>query len=220
MSQPSIDLSEIFEEAFERAGLEIRSGYDLKKARRCFNILTHEWQNRGLNLWTLEQGTTAVTASDNTYSLDSDTIDILEHVLRDSNGHDIVLTRIKLSEWATKYDKTLTGVPTQIFVSRTKTTTDLIIWPVPTATYTLVWWRLRAMTGLSSGGGDGTTGDFPPRFTPAIISGLAYHIAQSYGSSMQKVPFLQAEYERQFELAAGEDRERASVRLVPKVGRY
>ena len=97
MSQPSIDLSEIFEEAFERAGLEIRSGYDLKKARRCFNILTHEWQNRGLNLWTLEQGSTAVTSGDNTYSLDSDTIDILEHVLRDSNGHDILLNRGKLS---------------------------------------------------------------------------------------------------------------------------
>ncbi len=220
MSQPSIDLSEIFEESFERAGLEIRSGYDLKKARRCFNILTHEWQNRGLNLWTLEQGSTAVTAGDNTYSLDANTIDILEHVLRDSNGHDIMLNRIKLSEWAQKWEKTTTGVPTQIWVQRTKTTTDLTIWPVPTTTYTLIWWRLRAMDGLSTGGGDGTTGDFPPRFTPAIIAGLAYHVAQSYGESASRVPFLQSEYERQFDLAAGEDRERASVRLVPKIGRY
>lgn len=215
MSVTSLDLSEIFEEAFERCGLEIRSGYDLKKARRCFNILTTEWANRGLNMWTIQEGTTAIIAGDNTYSLDTDTIDVLEMVIRDSSGNDSTISRIKLSDWASKYDKTLTGTPTQAYISRSKTTTDVTIWPVPDAAYTLVWWRLRYMDGLSTGGGDGTSPDIPPRFVPAIIAGLAYHVAQSYGESAQRIPFLQGEYERQFDLAAGEDRERASVRLVP-----
>lgn len=215
MAIPTIYIDEIFEEAFERAGLEIRSGYDLRKARRCFNILTLEWANRGLNLWTIEQGTQAITAGDNTYSLDADTIDILEHVIRDSNNKDFTLTRIKLSEWAAKYDKNTTGQPSQIFVERKKTAVDLTLWPVPNANSTLVYWRLRGMDGLSAGNGASSTGDFPPRFIPAIVSGLAYHIAQSYGESASKVPFLQGEYERQFDLAAGEDRDRSSVRLVP-----
>lgn len=215
MSLVSLDISEIFEEAFERAGLEVRSGYDLKKARRSFNILTHEWANRGLNLWTIEEGTTAITAGDNTYSLDTDTIDILQAVVRDSNSRDYNITRIKLSEWATKYDKTLTGMPSQMWVTRSASTTDITLWPVPDDSYTLVWWRLRYLDGLSSGGGDGTSPDIPPRFIPAIIAGLAYHVAQSYGEAAGRIPFLQSEYERQFDLAAGEDRERASVRLVP-----
>ena len=215
MSVQAIDISEIFEEAFERAGLEIRSGYDLKKARRCFNILTTEWANRGLNMWTIDTGTSVVATGDNSIPLDSDTIDVLEMVLRDSSGKDSTITRIKLSEWASKYDKNLTGVPTQAIVSRKAATTIVTLWPVPDADYTLVWWRLRYMDGLSSGGGDGTSADMPPRFIPAIIAGLAYHVAQSYGESAQRIPFLQGEYERQFDLAAGEDRERASVRLVP-----
>ena len=215
MSAYSIDISEIFEEAFERAGLEIRSGYDLRKARRCFNILTTEWANRGLNMWTIEEGTTAITSGDNTYSLDSDTIDVLEMTLRNSSGKDSTINRIKLSEWSSKYDKTLTGTPTQAYIARTPTTTDITLWPVPDASYTLVWWRLRYMDSVSSGGGVGTSPDIPPRFIPAIISGLAYHVAQSYGESAERIPFLQGEYERQFDLAAGEDRERASVRLVP-----
>ena len=213
----SFDLAEIFEEAFERAGLEMRGGYDIKKARRCFNMLTTEWANMGFNLWTLEQGTTAVTAGTATYTLDADTIDILEHYLRDSNSRDFQLQRIKLNEYASKVDKSTgnRGRPTQIFVQRLKASTPVTLWPTPASDYTLVYWRLSAIDSLSSGVGSGTSPDIPPRFVPAITLGLAFHLAQSYNESSGRIPFLQAEYGRQFDLASGEDRDRTSVRLIP-----
>jgi hypothetical protein len=217
MSVASFDLSEIFEEAFERAGMEMRGGYDVKKARRCFNMLTTEWANMGYNLWTVEQGTTAVVAGTATYTLDADTIDIIEHYIRDSNSRDYQLARIKLNEYASKVDKTLTtrGRPTQIFVQRLAATTPVILWPTPDASYTLVYWRLAAIDALSSGVGSGTSPDIPPRFVPAITLGLAFHLAQSYNESSGRIPFLQQEYGRQFDMAAGEDRDRTSVRLIP-----
>jgi hypothetical protein len=213
----SFDLAEIFEEAFERAGLEMRGGYDVKKARRCFNMLTTEWANMGYNLWTVEQGTTSLTAGTHTYSLDADTIDIIEHYIRDSGSKDYQLSRIKLNEYASKVDKTTanTGRPTQIFIQRLVASTSVIVWPTPDTAYTLVYWRLAYIDALSSGLGSGTSADIPPRFIPAIIMGLAFHLAQSYNESSGRIPFLQQEYGRQFDMAAGEDRDRTSVRLIP-----
>lgn len=215
MAVVSLDLQEVLEEAFEQAGLEMRSGYDLKTARRSFNLLTIEWANRGINLWTLDDSTKSITAGTDTYTLDTDTIDIIEHMLKDSENREFTLRRISVSTYAKLSDKTLTGRPSLIFVQRLAASTQIRLWPVPDRDWTLVYWRLRGIDGLSSGSGDGATPDVPPRFIPALCAGLAFHIAIKKPKLAARVEPLREEYERQWDLAAGEDRDRSSIRLVP-----
>lgn len=210
------DLSEIFEEAYERLGLEMRSGYDLKTARRSLNMLTLEWQNRGLNLFTIESGTQTLTAGTSTYTLPTDTIDIIEHQLRTGTGTgqvDTNLERVSVSTYAQQSNKNTQGRPTQIYVERLAASTKVTVWPVPDSTqsYTLLYYRLKGIDGLSSG--IAGSASIPPRFVPALTSGLAYHLALK--KSPQAASGLKQDYEFQFELAAGEDTERASVRFVP-----
>ncbi len=136
------DLPELFEEAYERAGLEMRSGYDLKTARRSLNILTLEWQNRGLNLFTIESNTLSISAGTSTYTLPADTIDIIEHQIRTGTGTnqtDTALQRVSVATYAQQTNKETEGRPTQIFVQRLPTETKVTLWPVPdsTTTYTL-----------------------------------------------------------------------------------
>lgn len=213
------DLPELFEEAFERAGLEMRSGYDLKTARRSLNLMTLEWANRGLNLWTIESGTQVLTAGVREYILPDGTIDLIEHQLRTGTGQsqiDTFLERISVSTYAQQTNKNTTGRPTQIFVQRLATETKFTLWPVPDTTmpYTVFYYRLKGMDGLSSGiGGDVT--NVPPRFVPALVAGLAYYIAAKKPKSQGMVPALKQEYEAQFALAAEEDRDRSSVMFVP-----
>jgi len=213
------DLPEIFEEAYERAGLEMRSGYDLKTARRSLNLLTLEWQNRGLNLFTIESGTINITAGTATYTMPSDTIDIIEHQLRTGTGQnqvDTALERVSVSTYAQQSNKNTQGRPTQIFVQRLPTETTVTLWPVPdsTTTYTLSYYRLKGIDSLSSGVGSSIT-SVPPRFVPALVSGLAYYIAMKKPQVADRAAGLKQEYEFQFNLAAGEDEETASVRFVP-----
>jgi hypothetical protein len=209
------ELSELFEEAYERAGLEMRSGYDLKTIRRSLNLLSLEWANRGLNLFTIEAGTIPLTAGTASYEMPVDTIDLIEHQLR-TGQQDTFLERISVSTYAQQSNKAMVARPTQIYVSRGATGTTVTLWPVPdsTQTYTLVYYRLKYIEGLSGGiGGEVTS--IPPRFVPALVAGLAYYIAGKRPQAEGRIPRLQAEYEAQFDRAAGEDRERASVRLVP-----
>jgi hypothetical protein len=213
------DLPELFEEAFERAGLEMRSGYDLKTARRSLNLLTLEWANRGLNLFTIESGTQVLTANQATYTLPTGTIDIIEHQLRTGTGTsqvDTALERISVSTYAQQTNKLITGRPTQIFVQRLATSTTVTMWPTPDAsqTYTLFYYRLKGIDGLSSGIGADMT-SVPPRFVPALVAGLAYYIAMKKPEAIARVLPLKEVYEEQFELAASEDRDRSSVMFVP-----
>jgi hypothetical protein len=213
------DLPELFEEAFERAGLEMRSGYDLKTARRSLNLLTLEWANRGLNLFTIESGTQVLTANQATYTLPTGTIDIIEHQLRTGTGTsqvDTALERISVSTYAQQTNKLITGRPTQIFVQRLATSTTVTLWPTPDAsqTYTLFYYRLKGIDGLASGIGADMT-SVPPRFVPALVAGLAYYIAMKKPEVMGRVLPLKALYDEQFELAASEDRDRSSVMFVP-----
>ena len=213
------ELSEIFEEAYERAGLQMRSGYDLRTARRSLNLLTLEWQNRGLNLFTIEEGTISVTAGTETYTLPSDTIDLLEHQIRTGTGTnqvDTALERISVATYAQQTNKKTEGRPTQIFVQRLPTETKVTLWPVPdsTTTYTLFYYRLKGIDGLSSGIGSTVT-SVPPRFVPALVSGLAYYIAMKKPEVAVRAAPLKQEYEFQFQLAAGEDEETASIKFVP-----
>ena len=213
------DLPEIFEEAYERAGLEMRSGYDLKTARRSLNLLTLEWQNRGLNLFTIEDGTQALTAGTATYTLPSDTIDIIEHQLRTGTGVnqiDTAVERISVSTYAQQTNKNTQGRPTQIYVQRLPTETKVTLWPVPdnTTSYTLLYYRLKGIDGLAAGIGSSIT-SVPPRFVPALVAGMAYYIAMKKPEVSNRVAGLKQEYEFQFQLAAGEDEETASIKFVP-----
>jgi hypothetical protein len=212
------DLPEIFEEAFERAGLEMKSGYDLKTARRSLNLLLLEWQNRGLNLFTVDAGTLSLTAGTATYTMPTDTIDLIEHQIRTGTGTnqiDYSIERISVSTYAQQSSKNTQGRPSQIFVERLATETKVTLWPVPdgTDTYTLSYYRLKGIDGLSSG--VGTTAAVPPRFIPCLASGLAYYIAMKKPELGGRVAPLKQEYEYQFELAAGEDTETASIKFVP-----
>lgn len=213
------DLPELFEEAFERAGLEMRSGYDLKTARRSLNLLTLEWANRGLNLFTIESGTQVLTAGTGTYTMPAGTIDLIEHQLRTGTGTaqvDTALERISVSTYAQQTNKQITGRPTQIFVQRLAASTTVTLWPLPDSsqTYTLFYYRLVGIDGLASGIG-ADTNMVPPRFVPALVAGLAYYIAMKKPEVMDRVLPLKQLYEEQFELAAMEDRDRASVSFVP-----
>ena len=211
------DLPELFEEAYERAGLEMRSGYDLKTARRSLNLLTLEWQNRGLNLFTIEAGTLSITAGTATYTLPTDTIDLIEHQIRTGSGTsqvDTNLERISVSTYAQQSSKNTQGRPVQIYVDRQATGVNVTLWPVPdVSTYTLSYYRLRGIAGVASG--VGTDADMPPRFVPCLAAGLAYYIAMKKPEVSNRVAPLKQEYEFQFELAAGEDSESSTIKFVP-----
>ena len=212
------DLPEIFEEAFERAGLSLQTGYDLKTARRSFNLLTLEWQNRGLNLWTINAGTQALTAGTATYTLPTGTIDIIEHQIRTGTGTNQVdsdVQRVSVSTYAKTSNKNAQGKPSQIFVQRLATSTTFTLWPVPdsAATYTLAYFYLLGIDGVTSG--ISGTAAVPPRFVPCLVTGLAYYIAMKKPEVANRVAPLKQEYEFQFELAANEDTDSSALKFVP-----
>lgn len=216
----SPDIGTLVEESFERAGLEVRSGYDLKTARRSLDFLLAEWANRGLNLWTIAEDTITLVAGQDEYDLPTDCVDLIEHVCRTQiNGQntDITLQRISVSTYAQIPNKGTTGRPYQIYVKRDLAPTCKV-WPIPdtSTTYTLVFWYLRRIE--DSGQRADLTFDIPFRFYNALAAGLAYMIALKKPEAYERVPMLKELYEEAFNLAADEDRDRASVRFLPFSG--
>jgi hypothetical protein len=215
----NLDLAEVVEEAFERAGGELRTGYDLRTARRSLNLMFADWANRGLNMFTYEQGTQVLTPGQATYVLPTDTVDLLEHVIRTGAGNvstqaDLTITRISVSTYATIPNKLQQARPIQIFIERLNTP-QFTVWPVPdnTQTYTLVYYRLRRIQNA----GDGVnTMDMPFRFLPCMVAGLAYHLALKIPSGAERLPILKQQYDEAWALASEEDREKAAVRFVPR----
>jgi hypothetical protein len=292
----NLDFTEIAEEAWERAGREMRSGYDLRTARRSMNLMTIEWQNRGINMWTMEQGVINLTPGLSTYALPTDTIDLLEHVIRtgqntSSTQADLTITRISVSTYATIPNKLQQARPIQVWVQRLSgevnpTTSTLVgninstdttivlssvanlagsgfirldaediyytyitgntlggvfrgqnnttadshttgaavfvpqlpavtVWPTPdnSQAYQFVYWRLRRVQDAGAGV---ETADVNFRFLPCVVAGLAYHIAVKVPELMPRIQMLKQMYDEAFEVAAGEDREKAAVRFVPR----
>jgi hypothetical protein len=218
------EFTELAEMAWAQAGREMRSGFDLRLARYAMNMLTIELANRGINMWTIEQGTIPLEEGVNTYDLPADTIDLLEHVIRTSVGQqnsqaDLNITRISVSTYSTIPNKLVQARPIQVWVQRLRDNPKITVWPTPdqgsiaSPYYTFVYWRMRRMQDAGAGI---ETQDLPFRFLPVITSGLAYQLALKTPELMQRVPMLKAEYDQQFDLAAGEDRERAALRLVPR----
>ena len=215
-----LEFTEIAEEAWERAGREMRSGYDLATARRSMNLMTIEWQNRGINMWTIDSGTISVTADTAQYSLPADTIDLLDQVIRTNAGNtstqsDLTISRIGVSTYASIPNKLSTGRPIQVWVERLATP-RINLWPVPDTSYTFVYWRMRRIEDAGSGV---ETADMSFRFLPALVAGLAYHIAMKVPDLAPRIEMLKASYDEQYALAAGEDREKTSEHFVPRVGR-
>lgn len=294
----NLDLNNLVEEAFERCGSQLRSGYDLRTARRSLNLLTIEWANRGVNLWTIEQGQVNLVTGQGLYPLDNDTIDLLDTVVRQNNGSpsnqiDINIDRISESTYSTIPNKLTTGRPIQVWINRqsaqTNTTTvtlsagisatdtsivvsnasqlpsggfikidnetigyanvvgntltncyrgqngttaaahlinavvsvqnlnSINVWPTPDAggaPYTFIYWRMRRIQDAGNGA---TEQDIPFRLLPCMVAGLAFYLAQKVPEGQPRIPFLKQEYEEQWLMASTEDRDKAALRLVPRM---
>jgi len=293
----NLDLNNLVEEAFERCGSQLRSGYDLRTARRSLNLLTIEWANRGINLWTIEQGQVNMVTGQGLYPIPNDTIDLLDTVVRQNNGSpsnqiDINITRISESTYATIPNKLTTGRPIQVWINRqtaqinatsvtlngaiSDTATSIVVsdasqlpsggfirvdaetigyanvvgntltncyrgqngttasshltsavvsienlnsinvWPTPDAggaPYTFIYWRMRR---LQDAGNGATEQDIPFRLLPCMVAGLAFYMGQKIPEAQPRLQFLKSEYEEQWLMASTEDREKASVRFVPR----
>jgi len=293
----NLDLTEIVEEAFERAGSELRSGYDLRTARRSLNLLFADWANRGVNMWTFDQGTINLVSGQNTYPLPTDTVDLLEHVIRTGAGSastqsDLTITRISVSTYATIPNKLTQGRPIQVWIQRlsgetnptnatlsttiNSTATSIVlssvtdlagsgfikldseiiyytyidgttlggvfrgqadttaashtataavyvpqlpaitVWPTPDGSqpYQFVYYRMRRIQDAGSGI---QTADMNFRFLPAVAAGLAYYIAMKVPELAGRIDMLKRVYDEQYQLAAAEDHEKATLRLVPRI---
>lgn len=222
-----LNLNDLVEEAFERCGGELRTGYDLRTARRSLNLLTIEWANRGINLWTIEQGQIAMTQGTITYDLPVDTIDLIDHVIRTQSGQgqtDINISRISVDTYATIPNKNAQGRPIQVWINRQSGATEpgtgvaypqINVWPAPDQDnlYTFVYWRLRRIQDAGTGV---TTQDIPFRFLPCMVAGLAYHLSKKIPGALERTPLLKAEYEELWQQAADEDREKAPLRIAPR----
>lgn len=217
----NLDIVEAIEDAWERCGGELRSGYDMKTSRRSINLMFAEWANRGVNLWTIDSGTINLVPGVDTYDLPVDTVDLIEHLVRTGAGNgatqaDLTISRISVSTYATIPNKLVRARPIQIWVQRLEQP-KVTVWPVPDASqpYQLIYWRLRRIQDAGSGA---NTADIPFRFLPAFVAGLAYYLALKVPGAMDRLDVLKAQYDEAWGNAIDEDREKASIRFVPRVG--
>jgi hypothetical protein len=223
----NLDFNTIAEEAFERCGAEMRTGYDLRTARRSLSLLVLEWANQGINLWTVDQGEIVLQTGVITYDLPIDTVDLLDQVIRTGSGNtqqDINITRISVSTYAMIPNKNAQGRPIQVWINRQSGATNadgtiqypqINVWPSPdpSTQYTFVYWRLRRMYDV----GTGVNGeDIPFRFLPAMVAGLAYMLSVKIPGAEQRTAMLKQQYQETWQLAADEDREKAAIRFVPR----
>jgi len=209
----ALDIADTIEEAYELAGLEQRTGYDARTARRSLNIMFADWANRGVNLWTIEEVSLDLVQGTNQYNMNAYDIDILSAVIRDSStspSTDIEIDRIGRQEFLNIPNKTTQARPTQYFVDR-QITPVINIWPTPdSANYKLVSYRIQRIDDVNT---SAENPEVPSRFIPCMVSGLAYYIALK--KNPQKAGILKQQYEQDFKLAADEDRNRASLMLTP-----
>lgn len=216
----NLDILDIIEEAYERCGIELEGGYDLTTARRSLQLLALEWVNKGLLQFTVTETSQALTAGTSNYSLGSGVIDIVQAVVRKGTGTDQVdypLNRISLSVYSSRTQKNTQGRPIDYYVDRQTDGVDVTLWPVPdSADWTLIYWYMRRIEDI----GDNTNNfDVPEKFLPALIAGLAFHIAKKKPEAIARIPHLKADYMEALEDAKQEDRMKASFFFTPHVRR-
>jgi len=193
----NLDVSEVIEEAFERCGIEVRTGYDARTARRSLNLMFAEWANRGLNMWTVKQGTVTLTQGQAEETLLADVVDLLEVTLRRS-GTDFTIDRISRGDYVTIPNKTTQGRPSQFWFNR-QVAPVINLWAVPeNSTDQLIYYY-----------------DMPFRFFPCMVAGLAYYIAMK--RAPDRVQMLKSVYEEEFQRAADEDEDRVPLKLQPSI---
>ena len=215
-----LDVADYVEEAFERCGLELRTGYDLKSANRSLNLMLAEWANRGLNQWTVKEKTVAMVQGTSTYNIDSTNatapIDVLDVYIRETQGSettDLPMTRLSRAEYSHITTKSSTGKPNQFLIDK-QTTPTLTVWPVPdkTSTYTVY---MNVLTRMDDADAGTNTMDMPFRFYPCFAAGLAYYIALK--RAPEKAVLLKQLYEEEFLRASNQDEDRASFRIRPYI---
>lgn len=207
----SLDVAELIEEAYERCGLEIKTGYDSKTARRSLNLMFADWANRGVNLWTVQLGTVNLVAGTTEYALTSDVVDILEVVVR-RDGTDYEVDRISRSEYMNLPNKATTGRPSSIYVDK-QITPNVNLWPAPeNSTDVLRYYYIQRIQDADAGINDL---DAPFRFLPCMAAGLAYYLAVK--KSPERVQLLKAIYEEEFQRASDEDQDRVPLKLTPSI---
>ena len=212
-----LDVADYIEEAFEGCGLEVRTGYDLKTAKRSLNLMLADWANRGLNRWTIQQTTTTTSSGTLEYNLGTDTIDVLRAVIRTGTGtnqSDTTLTRLSRDAYINVPNKNTQAKPNQYYIDR-QINPVLKLYPTPDDTYSIVYDRLVRMDDADT---FTNTLDMPFRFYPCLSAGLAYYIALK--RAPERIQMLKAVYEEEFERAAAEDRDRASLSLTPSRDYY
>lgn len=218
-----LDFIDAIEEAFERAGVESRTGYDMRTARRSVNLLFADWANRGLNMWTMEERSQLLTYGVATYTLGTDIVDLIEYMIQIPTTSQVTrynLTRVSLPTQAQRTNPGILGRPTEIYIDRQRPAPIVHLWPLPgqQGPYTLYYWVLRR---IEDAGAFSNTGDFPFRFLPAFIAGLAFYIAQKkQPDNAALLARLETDYEKTWLRASEEDRERATLKMVPRGSSY
>ena len=207
----NLDVGEIIEEAYERCGLEVRTGYDARTARRSLNLMFAEWANRGLNLWTVKQAFFTVTQGTSEYTLESDVVDLLDVVLRRDNT-DYEVQRISRGDYATLPNKTTQGRPSQFWLDR-QISPKLYLWSVPENNTDQI--RYYYVRRIEDADDLVNTTDMPFRFYPCMVAGLAYYIAVK--RAPDRVQMLKTIYEEEFQRAADEDQGRTPLKLQPSL---
>ena len=206
-----LDVAEIIEEAYERCGLEVRTGYDIRTARRSMNLMFADWANRGLNLWTVKQTTLSLTAGTATYTLDSSYTDLLEVSLRRS-GTDFELSRMSRGEYLGLPNKTTQGRPSQYFYNR-QTIPEITLWATPdSSSDTLIYYYVKRIEDVDA---FTNTTDAPFRFLPCIVAGLAYYLSMK--RAPDRIQLLKSVYEEEFQRAADEDEDRVPLKIQPGI---
>jgi hypothetical protein len=216
----NLDLGDLIEEAFERIGSEARTGYHYRTARRSLDLLLLEWQNKGLNLWTIKTASQALTAGTASYTLSGEKLDIIDAVIRTNDGDtarqaDQYIQRISFSNYTRQTNKLSSGKPTQYTISRTPEAITVTLWPVPDAstTYTMFYSYMERIE--DSGKPASLTVDVPARHLPCLTAGLAYYLSMKINGSEGKTAMLKQIYDEQWNLAADSTREKASFFLKP-----
>ncbi len=207
----NLDVSDIIEEAYERCGLEVRTGYDARTARRSMNLMFADWANRGINLWTVRQATITLTQGQATETLTADVVDLLEVVIR-RGGTDYDINKISRGDYLSVPSKTTTGRPSQFYFNR-QVLPQITMWPTPeNSTDQLVYYYIRRLEDA-----DALTNDveLPFRFLPCAVAGMAYYIALK--KAPDRIQLLKTVYEEEFQRAADEDEDRVSLKLQPSI---
>lgn len=207
----NLDVAEIIEEAYERCGLEVRTGYDTKTARRSLNLMFADWANRGLNLWTVKKATLSLTEGTATYSLGEDRTDLLEVALTRS-GTDYEISRISRGDYHSIPNKTTKGRPSQYYYNR-QTNPEITLWPAPeNSTDTVTYYYVKRIEDVDT---LANNADTPFRFLPCIVAGLAYYLAMK--KAPERVQLLKSVYEEEFQRAADEDEDRVPLKIQPSI---